>query len=97
MDQIYGTWANRTYLKEKGLASSVTPLGRKKKPEIGDKEHCWRMTKQKERNRIEGTIGQVKTKYSVGAARAKLSETEYSWLRLALLSHNVVSATKRIY
>ena len=96
MDQIYGTRENREYLKEKGIASSVTPLGRKKKLEINDKEHRWRMTKQKERNRIEGAIGHVKTKYSLGEVRAKLPETEYSWLRLALLSHNVVSAAKRI-
>ena len=54
------------------------------------------MTKQKERNRIEGAIGHVKTKYSVAEVRAKLPETEYSWLRLALLSHNMVSAAKRI-
>lgn len=96
MDQIYGTRQNRDYLKEKGIPSSVTPLGRKKKRDIHDKEYRWRMTKQKERNRIEGAIGHVKTKYSVAEVRAKLPETEYSWLRLALLSHNMVSAAKRI-
>lgn len=96
MDQIYGTRDNRDYLKDKGIPSSVTPLGRKKKHETYDKERRWRKTKQKERNRIEGAIGHVKTKYSLGEVRAKLPETEYSWLRLALLSHNVVSAAKRI-
>ncbi len=96
MDQIYGIRENRDYLKEKGILSSVTPLGRKKKHEIHDKEHRWRKTKQKERNRIEGAIGHVKTKYSLDEVHAKLPETEYSWFRLALLSYNVVSATKRI-
>ncbi len=96
MDQIYGIRENRDYLKEKGILSSVTPLGRKKKKETHDKEHRWRKTKQKERNRIEGAIGHVKTKYSLDEVHAKLPETEYSWFRLALLSYNVVSATKRI-
>jgi IS5 family transposase len=96
MDQIYGSRDNRNYLNDKGIPSSVKPLGRKKKKETHDKEHRWRKAKQKERNRIEGAIGHVKTKYSLGEVRAKLPETEYSWLRLALLSHNVVSAAKRI-
>ncbi len=95
MDHIYGTRDNRDYLKKKGIPSSAMPLGRKKKKETHDKEHRWRKTKQKERNRIEGAIGHVKTKYSLDEVRAKLPETEYSWLRLALLSHNVVSAAKR--
>ena len=70
-------------------------LGRKKSNQSSDKDYRWRKGKQKERNRIEGAFGHVKAKYLLGKVRAKLPQTEYSWLRMALLSHNLVTAAKR--
>ena len=96
MDQIYGTRENRAYLKSKGIRSSVKKLGRKKQDECRDKEHRWRKQKQRERNRIEGGIGYIKTKHLLDEVRAKLPQTEYSWVRFGLLSHNLATVAKRI-
>ena len=96
MDQIYGTRENRNYLEDKNIRSSVKPLGRRKKNESRDKDHRWRKNKQKERNRIEGAFGYTKEKYLLKKVRAKTPKTEYSWLRLGLLSHNLATAAKRI-
>ncbi len=95
MDNIYGTRENRKYLKEQNIRTSVKALGRKKSNQSSDKDYRWRKGKQKERNRIEGAFGHVKAKYLLGKVRAKLPQTEYSWLRMALLSHNLVTAAKR--
>ena len=96
MDQIYGSRENRNYLKDKGIRTSVKRLGRKKTNESSDKEYRWRKGKQRERNRIEGAFGHIKQKYLLGNVRAKLPETEYSWFRFALLSHNLATAAKRV-
>lgn len=96
MDQIYGTRENRNYLKDKSIRTSVKRLGRKKSNESLDKDYRWRKGKQKERNRIEGAFGHIKENYLLGNVRAKLPKTEYSWLRFALLSHNLATAAKRI-
>jgi len=91
MDQIYGSRGNRTYLSDRGIRSSVKPLGRKKKNESRDKDHRWRKSKQKERNRIEGAFGYTKEKYLLRKVRARTPKTEYSWLRFGLLSHNLAN------
>jgi IS5 family transposase len=95
VDQIYGTRENRAYLKEKGIRAAVRPLGRRKKNESSDIALRWRRNKQKERNRIEGAFGHTKAKYLLGEVRAKTPKTEYSWIRMALLSHNLVTSAKR--
>ena len=95
MDNIYGTRENRKYLNDEKIKTSVKALGRKRLNQSQDKDCRWRRSKQKERNRIEGAFGHVKSKYLLGKVRAKLPETEYSWLRMALLSHNLVTASKR--
>lgn len=95
MDNIYGNRDNRNYLKDEEIRTSVKALGRKKSNPANDKDRRWRHGKQRERNRIEGAIGHVKSKYLLEKVRAKLPKTEYSWFRLALLSHNLVTAAKR--
>ena len=95
MDQIYGTRDNRDYLKERGIRAAVKPLGRPKKNNSNDSDHRWRRNKHKERNRIEGGFGHTKTKYLLEEVRAKTPETEYSWIRMGLLAHNLVTGAKR--
>lgn len=97
MDQIYGTRENRSYLKTNEIRTSVKPLGRRKK-QSGEtaKEDRWRHRKQRERNRIEGSFGYGKNKFSLGLIRAKLPETEVSWINMALISQNLSIAMKRM-
>jgi len=97
MDQIYGTRKNRRYLKEHDIKAAVKPLGRpKKEKEHSEKERRWRQKKQRERNQIEGFIGYGKNKFSLRLVRAKLPETERSWIRMGLMSQNLITATKRM-
>lgn len=100
-DQIYGTRDNRKYLKklkEDGveIRTSMKPLGRPKKDSSGDKNKRWRRNKQKERNRIEGAFGVTKEHYLLRKVRARRSDTELSWIQMGLLSHNLVTAARRI-
>ena len=98
MDQIYGSRENRAYLKEKEIRPSVKPLGRPKKDdEVSTAEERWRKKKQRERNRIEGAIGNSKNYHDLGLVRAKTSKTEKSWIQMALLSRNIMLANKKAY
>ena len=96
MDQIYGTRENRTYLKEKEIRSTAKKLGRKKKDKASDSEDRWRKRKQRERNRIEGAIGNSKTKYDLKIVRAKTEKTERSWIQMSLFCRNLMLAASRI-
>lgn len=96
MDQIYGTRENRKYLEEKNIRASVKPLGRRKKEKASDPEERWRKRKQRERNRIEGAIGNSKTNHDLGIVRSKTSKTEQSWIQMALLSRNIMRAAAKM-
>ena len=101
-DQIYGTRENRRYLKRLKeeesveIRTSMKPLGRPKIRGSTDSSKRWRRKKQKERNRIEGAFGVTKEHYLLKKVRAKRPETELSWIKMGLLSHNLVTATRRI-
>jgi len=96
MDQIYGSRENRAYLDEKDIPASVKPLGRPKNDPASDPEKRWRKRKQRERNRIEGAIGNSKTNHDLGIIRSKNAQTEKSWIQMALFSRNLMLAVKRI-
>ena len=91
----WATRENREYLKERGIRVAANPLGRPRKDKSNDNELRWRRSKQKERNRIEGGFGHTKTKYLLEEVGAKTPETEYSWIRMGLLTHNLVTAARR--
>lgn len=96
MDQIYGSRENRAYLKEKEIRASVKPLGRPKKDDEAEAaEERWRKKKQRERNRVEGAIGNSKNYHDLGLVRAKTSTTEKSWIQMALFSRNIMLASKK--
>lgn len=96
MDQIYGTRENREYLDEKDIPASVKPLGRPKNDRASDPEERWRKRKQRERNRIEGAIGNSKTNHDLEIIRAKNARTEKPWIQMALFSRNIMLAVARI-
>ena len=95
-DQIYGTRANRGYLKQRKIRHAGKPLGRRSRHSEAEKERRWRRKKQRERNRIEGSIGYGKTNFHLGLIRAKLPETEKSWIKMGLIAQDLITATKRI-
>ena len=96
-DNIYGTLDNRRYLKKHGIRAAVKPLGRGKQcsPEA-ERERRWRRQKQRERNRIEGSIGYGKRSFGLGLVRARLPETEISWIKMGLMAQNLVTATQKM-
>jgi len=96
MDQIFGTHDNRMYLRELGIRTSVKKLGRPSQTDASACERRWRKRKQRERNRIEGAIGNGKTYHDLGVVRAKSPETERSWIQMALFSRNLMLAAKKI-
>jgi len=96
MDQIYGSRDNRDLLREKGIRTSVKKLGRPSTDEASVSEARWRKRKQRERNQIEGAIGNGKTCYDLGVVRARTPRTEASWIQMALFSRNLMLAISRI-
>jgi hypothetical protein len=94
-DQIYGSRANRELLKENEIRSVIRPLGRKSKDSETNANQRWRRRKQKERNRIEGAFGHTKKHYLLEEVCARTPKTEYSWIRMGLLSHNLVTGYRK--
>jgi hypothetical protein len=60
-DNLYGTRENRAMLKEKGIRAAFKPLGRPGPENEKQKQYVRR--KSRERNRMEGDIGNVKEHY----------------------------------
>ncbi len=95
-DAIYGTRENRRYLDDRGIRYTFKPLGRQKKDATSNNKARWRREKQKERNRIEGAIGNSKSHYDLGKVRARTNKTEKAWIQMALLSRNIMLAGKEL-
>jgi len=95
-DAIYGTRDNRKYLQELGIRHTFKPLGRPKKDAASDNKTRWRRQKQKQRNRIEGAIGNSKVHYDLEKVRARTDKTERAWIQMALLSRSIMLAGQEL-
>ncbi len=93
-DLLYGTRANRELLKEKGIRSAFKPLGRKTKETTKQEQYVKR--KQRERNKIEGDIGNIKEHYGWNAIKYHYREGSEQWVRFCLLAKNLRLAAARI-
>jgi len=93
-DLAYGTRANRELLKEKEIRSAFKPLGRKTKNTKKQERYIKR--KHRERNRIEGDIGNIKEHYGWNAIRYHYREGSEQWVRFCLLAKNLRLAANRI-
>jgi len=93
-DNIYGTRENRRMLGEQKIRASLMPLGRRQKEKAGDIK--WIKKKQRERNRIEGIIGNGKNNYGLGRILYKIAGGEEIWVRLGLSAMNLSTALARI-
>ena len=91
VDKIYATRKNRSWLKERGIRITASPLGRKRKQ---NQDTYYQKTKRKkeatERNQIEGKFGQGKNGYNLNQIRAKLLKTSESWVSCIFFVMNLI-------
>lgn len=92
-DNLYGTRENREMLKDKGIRVGFKPLGRPGKE--SEKQRQYVLRKSRERNRIEGDIGNVKEHYGGDGIRYHYREGSEMWVRLVFLAKNLKIAGAR--
>ena len=89
-DQIYRTRANRAFCQRHGIRLSGPRLGRPKTdPQLLAKEKKQFLDDQRQRNAVEGKIGQGKRRYGLDLIREKLSTTQGSAIALNVLVMNL--------
>ena len=98
-DQIYGTRANRAYMKERGIHYSGVALGRRlKKMSEARKDHeKERKRMARQRSIIEGRFGVGKRKYDLDLVKAKTKETSESWIGMIYLVMNIAHFMRVIF
>lgn len=92
-DKIYGNRDNRRLLKIEEIRDAFEPLGRKARQQIPATR--WRKQKQRERNRIEGSIGHAKNHLSLDKIKYYIEQGPEIWVRLGLMGMNLQTAAKR--
>jgi hypothetical protein len=89
-DQIYRTRANRAFCQRHGIRLSGPRLGRPKNdPELVAAEKRQLIDDQRQRNAVEGKIGQGKRRYGLGLIREKLLATQGSTIAINVLVMNL--------
>lgn len=89
-DQIYRTRANRAFCQRHGIRLSGPRLGRPKSdPQLLAEEKKLFLDDQRQRNAVEGKIGQGKRRYGLDLIREKLSPTQGSAIALNVLVMNL--------
>lgn len=89
-DQIYRTRSNRAFCQRHGIRLSGPRLGRPKNdPELVAAEKQQFIDDQRQRNAVEGKIGQGKRRFGLGLIREKLSATQGSTMALNVLVMNL--------
>ena len=89
-DQIYRTRANRAFCHRHGIRLSGPRLGRPKNDaELVAAEKRQFINDQRQRNAVEGKIGQGKRRYGLGLIREKLSVTQSSTIAITVLVMNL--------
>ena len=89
-DQIYRTRANRAFCQRHGIRLSGPRLGRPKNdPELLAAEKRQFLDDQRQRNAVEGKIGQGKRRFGLGLIREKLAVTQGSTIALNVLVMNL--------
>ena len=89
-DPIYGTHANRRYLKSKGILFAGKPLGRPNKVTAANRQELQRLKAQRRENYrqripIEGKFGQGTNGYRLNYIRAKRADTSAAWINSIFL------------
>jgi IS5 family transposase len=94
-DPIYGTRANRDYLKQRGIHFAGKPLGRPKQVTGANREQLKQAKAQRrqdylQRIPIEGKFGQGKNGYRLNYIRAKRANTSFAWINTIFLVMNLL-------
>ena len=94
-DPLYGTRANRKYLKDKGIQFAGKPLGRPKKVTPENESQLKAIKRQRRedyllRIPIEDKFGQGKGGYRLNHIRAKRADTSFAWINSILLGMNLL-------
>jgi IS5 family transposase len=94
-DPIYGTRANRDYLKQRGIHFAGKPLGRPKQVTDANREQIKQDKAQRrqdylQRIPIEGKFGQGKNGYRLNYIRAKRANTSFAWINTLFLVMNLL-------
>ena len=89
-DPIYGTHANRRYLKSKGILFAGKPLGRPNKVTAANRQRVAAIKAQRRENYrqripIEGKFGQGTNGYRLNYIRAKRADTSAAWINSIFL------------
>jgi hypothetical protein len=85
-DQIYRTRSNRAFCQRHGICLSGPPLGRpRSNPQLVVAEKQQFIDDQRQRNAVEGKIGQGKRRYGLGLIREKLAATQGSTIAINVL------------
>lgn len=94
VDAIYGTNANRTYMKAKKIFHSLVRKGMASKYE--QQEKILRSQLGKERSTVlEGSFGNEKNHYGLNKVRARTEPTEIIWILFGIMTANAVKISKR--
>ena len=93
-DQLYGNRENRQLLKDQEIRDAFKPLGRKS--ENSQRQEQYLRRKQRERNLIEGDIGNAKEHYGLSGIRYHYVEGSEMWVRLGFLAKNLKIALARV-
>ena len=89
-DQIYRTRSNRAFCQRHGIRLSGPRLGRPKSdPQLQAEEKKQFADDQRQRNAVEGKIGQGKRRYGLDLIREKLAITQGSAIALNVLVMNL--------
>jgi len=89
-DQIYRTRANRAFCQRHSIRLSCPRLGRPKNdPELVAAEKQQFIDDQRQRNAVEGKIGQGKRRYGLGLIHEKLARTLGSSIAMNILVMNL--------
>ena len=94
-DPLYGTRANRDYLKAHGIHFAGKPLGRPKKATAQNKAQLKREKQQRQddycqRIPIEGKFGQGKNGYGLNKIKAKTPRTSFAWINSIFFVMNLM-------
>lgn len=93
-DSIYRTRANRKWCQERNIRLSGAPLGRPRKETEENKAELKVQKKQtvqdgKDRNAVEGKIGNSKRRGTLARIMAKLCETSVSMINMGFITLNL--------
>ena len=89
-DTKYGTLENRELMGKLEVRASFKRRGRP--PKTVDSRDRWFKRKQRERNRIEGGIGNSKEHYGLNRVRYSIKDGSEMWVRAGILAMNLKAA-----